>query len=351
MSKQKQEIFFDLCKQGEPKDLQYYIKRNTKLLEGRDEENNSVLHYSCHNNIDVIKLLLNNNAKSQILHANNKGEIPLHLALKLNKLDIIKQLLECESEKQLTTTDKQGNIALHLVYLRKLNSSKELILEKTPKKYINTKTTAGKTVLDIACMRADSEAVYTLVNDNSAKVDVSDKAGRTPLHSLMYNKNISEIARFLIKNGADIDAKDIRGEPPLYYAIDHKNPEAVKLLLEEGADIEALKGVMPDGVSNTLAEFLCHADLDKHSLEKLVSHKIMVRQDDLEKIQNKGKLNADSLEVLTKALEGKIPTTHEASNAAEVIPGSHESQEQTEHAEFGYDILGGVSESNEGEGD
>jgi ankyrin repeat protein len=45
--------------------------------------------------------------------------------------------------------------------------------------------------------------------------------------------------RVLLDNGADIEARNEHGETPLFTAVDNHNPEMVKLLLEKGANVSA----------------------------------------------------------------------------------------------------------------
>ena len=60
--------------------------------------------------------------------------------------------------------------------------------------------------------------------------------GWTPLYSAA-NKGYLEIVKLLIENGADINKSNNDGWTPLYSAADKGHLEVVKLLIENGADI------------------------------------------------------------------------------------------------------------------
>jgi ankyrin repeat protein len=69
---------------------------------------------------------------------------------------------------------------------------------------------------------------------------------KTPL---MYAAIIgnSEIAKILIKNGADVNAKDFRDNTALSYATGNINLEIVKILIENGADVNPIGLITRDG--------------------------------------------------------------------------------------------------------
>ena len=61
-------------------------------------------------------------------------------------------------------------------------------------------------------------------------------AGNTPLHNAAYKGDVAEITALLEKPDVKIDAVEKRGLTPLMLAAGHGHADAVKLLLEKGAD-------------------------------------------------------------------------------------------------------------------
>jgi cytohesin len=70
-----------------------------------------------------------------------------------------------------------------------------------------------------------------------------DISGRTPLHYAFWAPEGGwrcrvEVAELLLKHGADPNARDKDGKTPLHYAVAHRHSDAVKLLLEYGAEVD-----------------------------------------------------------------------------------------------------------------
>lgn len=67
----------------------------------------------------------------------------------------------------------------------------------------------------------------------------TDEWGRVPLHYSAMERPIEEV-RDLLSNAADPDPRDIGGWTPLLYASRSARPEVVALLLDAGAQVDAL---------------------------------------------------------------------------------------------------------------
>mgnify|MGYP001597423749 CR=1 FL=1 len=52
--------------------------------------------------------------------------------------------------------------------------------------------------------------------------------------------NTIHLAQLLIESGADIDTKDVDGLTPLFYAVNSSRSDVGKLLIEKGADVNAV---------------------------------------------------------------------------------------------------------------
>ena len=113
----------------------------------------------------------------------------------------------------------------------------------------DTSPTARTQPLLVAAQRGNLDAVKKLV-DAGADVNMREterhNRGRTPLHyaagGKYYNSKGAHlaVARFLIAHGADVNAKGDTGYTPLHVAAGLGQEDMVKLLLDNGADINAM---------------------------------------------------------------------------------------------------------------
>lgn len=97
---------------------------------------------------------------------------------------------------------------------------------------------ATNTPLNAAVEDRDPEIVRALV-DGKADVNYKMRGAVTVLHNACLEKSspsVTEIIRLLIDSGADVNAVTHFGDTPLMNAAQSGNTDAVKLLLEHGAD-------------------------------------------------------------------------------------------------------------------
>ena len=76
----------------------------------------------------------------------------------------------------------------------------------------------------------------TLTEVDKSLVNAADAAGNTPLHHAAGYGNLN-VFKLLLDNGADVNAKNRRKSTPLHWAI--RDEAKVRLLLEKGAEINA----------------------------------------------------------------------------------------------------------------
>ncbi len=72
--------------------------------------------------------------------------------------------------------------------------------------------------------------------ENTSDIDLADKLGRTPLHYAAFNGDLKS-AQLLLEKGADINALDNSKQwTPLFFAVFMKHQDMTNLLIKEGAD-------------------------------------------------------------------------------------------------------------------
>ena len=80
----------------------------------------------------------------------------------------------------------------------------------------------------------DVEVCKILLDYADSAVNITDYNGETPLHQTTYDP---DIVKMLLDEGADVDARDKRGRTPLHAASYEGDCSSVELLIEHGADI------------------------------------------------------------------------------------------------------------------
>lgn len=101
----------------------------------------------------------------------------------------------------------------------------------TPEKFFN------------ACITGDSDIVMEFLNENQYPIDIRNEKNWTGLIMACFNER-EKVAKLLIENGADINATNHKGTTVFMYAKTpvQQNPTKVFLLnylLENGANINA----------------------------------------------------------------------------------------------------------------
>ena len=108
--------------------------------------------------------------------------------------------------------------------------TEEIMLELTKKE--------GEDLLHLACKNGQVTLIKNLLK---AKVDINafNFEGLSALHWAVIKGNV-EVTRLLIREGANIEIKDSKwGSTPLLFACQNGKTKIVKLLFENGADIDA----------------------------------------------------------------------------------------------------------------
>ena len=101
---------------------------------------------------------------------------------------------------------------------------------------VNVKQVEGRTPLYQAASLGNGNAVLQLLLANGADPNIAMANGRTPLMAAA-NRGDVEAMRLLIEAKAQVDAQNGRGETALMLAAGHGNPDVVRFLLERGTDV------------------------------------------------------------------------------------------------------------------
>ena len=186
----------------EEKKIDTLLKSKHVDLEERDEKGNTPLYRATmFNNTRMMKKLID--AGANINSKNERKKTPLHLAAGFEKIETVRLLVS--EGANLESKDKYGSTPLHQAAFMRNGDSIEYLIE------------------------------------SGADVNAVNKYGVSVLHhAIGYSSNI-ELVRMLIEAGAKVNYGIPKHEVfPLHYAMDENQFKIFDLLIDSGADVNAL---------------------------------------------------------------------------------------------------------------
>ncbi|BFZ23411.1 hypothetical protein BsWGS_26450 [Bradybaena similaris] len=180
------------------------------------------------------------------------GRTPLMIAVSnIASRSILQMLLDHGAN--VTAKDSKGNTVLHIAAEKDSTENMESLLQKTKaKKMINVQNKEGLTALMISTNKCGHKTMKVLI-DHGADVNIKDFSGNTAL-LLAVSKQIQkpEILTALIEAGSDINVQNTSGYTPLMLAAQASLKDAVMLLVDSGANINAVSDKVKNATAFTL---------------------------------------------------------------------------------------------------
>ena len=251
------------CQNGSTDIAQYLIQERKCDSNVANNKGELPFHLAlaCRHSLDRVKIDHDVNRQDEALHllhfrygmapgicekcdANNRGELPLHLA---GKHRFCERLVSvgCDVNRQ----DEAGNTPLHIPCQYCTIDSVAYLVEKRMCD-VNVANNKGELPLHLACQHNDREVVQLV--SVGCDVNRQDEAGNTPLH-LICQKGSTDIIRYLVEaRECDFNVANDKGELPLHLACKHKYGKEIVQLVSVGCDVDR-----EDKAGNTPLHIAC----------------------------------------------------------------------------------------------
>lgn len=284
---QAQDTIWESAAKGDVDAIEEHIDAGADLNE-LSESGSAPLHFAVsRNRVEIVALLLDADADPDVEDSSQRT--PLDLAIAGNKTEIIDLLLEADAFVEAPTVplhplvwagDMLG-VKLHIYAGTDIDQEDEfgnypllLAVEKgfleivdlfiTHEIDLDVEDQHGFTAVIVAAEQNHPEVLQLLL-DSGADINVEDKAERTALDWAIIMQsteaeeilrendaptgaeksfiaaiqtNNTEAVRALLEAGADVNEPAYTSKTPLHYASHSRNMEILKLILSKGADVE-----------------------------------------------------------------------------------------------------------------
>ncbi|XP_028414471.1 transient receptor potential cation channel subfamily A member 1 homolog isoform X2 [Dendronephthya gigantea] len=182
--------------------------------------------------LDTVEMLLN--FKANVEAKNMSHETPLHKAALFNNVPVIDLLLDRGAN--IESRDKDNYTALLVAVAQGNKEATDALLRRDAN--IRVVDSSDKTAIYIAAEENCLEILELLMHHHKAKrlLEESDKYGNTPLH-IAAKKGFINAVRQLLNEGADIDAVNLDEQTPLHMAAKSGKENIVKELISNDGTI------------------------------------------------------------------------------------------------------------------
>ncbi|EHB18943.1 B-cell lymphoma 3-encoded protein [Heterocephalus glaber] len=178
---------------------------------------------------------------SAATRADEDGDTPLHIAVVQGNLPAVHQLVTLfqHGGRELDVYNNLRQTPLHLAVITTLPSAVWLLVSAGASPMALDRH--GQTAAHLACEHRNPTCLRALLDSaapGSVDLEARNYDGFTALH-VAVNTGCHQAALLLLERGADIDAVDIKsGRSPLIHAVANNSLSMVQLLLQVSGDMD-----------------------------------------------------------------------------------------------------------------
>lgn len=192
------------------------------------------IHFAAMYNDLALFLLLLNKMKCDINIKDMSNRTPISFAAYFSSSLCVDYLIREKADFNII--DDDGCTPLHCAFLSN-DPNLEIVnkIYSCGKENIKLQTKQGLTILHIACATGKQELVEFALHEVPDLLNVADKSGRTPIFYAIY-RNYNEIVDILLTAKVDANIM-VNGETPLSIALENKNIDCFKKLINYGVNL------------------------------------------------------------------------------------------------------------------
>ncbi|XP_076593713.1 B-cell lymphoma 3 protein homolog [Chaetodon auriga] len=167
------------------------------------------------------------------------GDTALHIAVVQGKLTIVYKLIQLLqwARRSLDIYNNLRQTPLHLAVITQQAAMVEALLREGADPAALDRN--GQTAIHLCCEYNQRDCLSVVLSHSSSSkcLEIRNYEGLSPLH-LAVLRGHKDLARMLLDAGADINAMDIKsGQSPLMHAVESNNADMVHFLIESGCDV------------------------------------------------------------------------------------------------------------------
>lgn len=204
--------------------------------------------------LDVVRIIIEHFPEQ--IDLKSDGKTALHVSASLGQIAIIAFLLEFSNCANIDIRDDDGDSPLHYAAFGKQVATMEYLISRGAD--VNALNAKRCSVLHVATVMKDVDAVSLLIRQTSIDVNVKDSYGDAPLHEAIVKEDPAVLNLLCNVPAIDFSAKNRRGFNCLQYAALKGNLPALKMIIGKARQLVEVK--KDDGFSPLLL-----ASLNGHS--------------------------------------------------------------------------------------